>query len=652
MCKRREGLKLRSMVCLAAVHFFAGSLPIIVSTFIAVNRLPAQLQNVASSMGKCEAADNEELFSVDVGKQKEAIGKEFERIDDLLSQAKLQEVRSSIDVLEHKIDRIRKSLTIQEADAWLQKIDKARKSIPLKEDSLVNKAVEVLHTQGVDAALQYTQNDLRQHGVSDAKISAIEKRILEEAPAIKQAQERDEIARALKMFESGQLPDSTVDPYIVRTAQLIRKAREDSVKRIEDAKKRKEMEEQERVERARMEKEMKEKKIEEERLAKQRKEDEKKKAIEEKAERKRLEAEEKERLRQARIEGERQKKLLAKQKDSIASAEKINVRKAELERASRLRIAEAREQRLQIEEGQNAPPPVRAKDSGEAPRKPAEQAPDKAKENQQAAQAEEQRMKLRAQQGKAIHDSIEQRKQQAALLEEERTKQLLAEREKARNDSIEQQRKAQQSVSKQSQPPPAISTAPPSLPPADKTQKNVAAAAPQPKPASSMELAAARPRPEAVVTDKSAQAYLQNLKDKQKDAQRKVMEIYDLIEQKRGKEALEKFKRERAFIGQFVEAQVFTVLEQTVMQSVIQEQPAAATGAGGSAASSSAAKKTNSPEQECYNRINGYLRDNKVDAAYREFKRGEKLLKASMTKSDFKQLKNMVENAHKLRHAD
>ena len=633
---------MRLMACLAAVSFFAGSLPVIVSFCLAIAGLPSQLRTDALSMGICEAADNEELFSVDVGKQKEAIAKEFDRIDEILSQANLQGARSSIDVLEHKIDRIRKSLTSEEADAWSQRIDKARKSIPPKEDSLVNKAVEVLHTQGVDAALQYTQNDLRQHGVSDAKISEVEKRILEEAPAIKQAQEREEIARALKMFESGQLPDSSVDPYIVRTAQLILKAREDSVKRIEDAKKRKEMEEQERVERARMEKEMKERKIEEERLAKQRKEDEKKKAIEGAAQRKRLEAEEKEKLREARIEGERQKKLLAKQKDSIALAEQINARKAELEKASRLRIAEAREQRQQRE------------DSGEIARKPPE-ALHQDKEKQLAARVEEERMKLRAQQEKAIRDSIEQRKQQSALQEEERTKQLLAEQEKARNDSIEQQREAQQSVSKQSQtpqPPPAISTTPPSLPPADKTQKNVAAATPQPKPASSMELAAARPRPEAVVTDKSAHAYLQNLKDKQKDAQRKVMEIYDLIEQKRGKEALEKFKQDRAVIGQFVEAQVFTVLEQTVMQSVIQEQPAAATGAGGSAASSSAAKKINSPEQECYNRINGYLRDNKVDAAYREFKRGEKLLKASMTKSEFKQLKDMVENAHKLRHAD
>ena len=608
--------------------------------------------------GLCEAAQNEELFSVDVGKQKAAIGKEFDRIDEVLSQAKLQEARSAIDVIEHKIDRLRKNLAKEENDTYRLRIDKDRKSIPSKEDSLVNVAMEILHSQGVEASLQYTQNDMRQHGVSDPKIAAVEKRILEEAPAIKQAQERDQIARALKIFESGQLPDSSVDPYIVRTAQLILKAREDSVKRIEDGKKRKELEEQERIDRVKMEKEMKEKKIEEEHLAKERKEEEKKKAVEEAAQRKRMEADEKEKQRQAKIDEERQKKLHAQQKDSIALAEKISARKAELERASRLRIAEARERMLQSKEGQNAPPSA-AKDSGAAAGTPPEQpSPDQGKAT--AAQAEDERAKL-AQQEKTARDSVEREQKarqtaQAAQAEDERAK--LAQQEKTARDSVEGERKtrqapqaAQATVNKQAQQPQQSAAIPSTSgsvqQPVAQAQKNVSAAATAPKQAAATE----QQKTEApLVLDKSVQAYLQSLKDNQKDAQKKVMEIYDLIEQKQGKSALDKFKQNRAFIGQYVETQVFNILEQAVMQSVVVDQSVASPGAADSASINGGNAKKVSPEQQSYTRINNYLRDNNVEAAYAEFKRSEKQLKAAMTKSEFKQLKNMVETAYKIRH--
>ena len=432
--------------------------------------------------GLCEAAQNEELFSVDVGKQKAAIGKEFDRIDEVLSQAKLQEARSAIDVIEHKIDRLRKNLAKEENDTYRLRIDKDRKSIPSKEDSLVNVAMEILHSQGVEASLQYTQNDMRQHGVSDPKIAAVEKRILEEAPAIKQAQERDQIARALKIFERGQLPDSSVDPYIVRTAQLILKAREDSVKRIEDGKKRKELEEQERIDRVKMEKEMKEKKIEEERLAKERKEEEKKKAVEEAAQRKRMEADEKEKQRQAKIDEERQKKLHAQQKDSIALAEKISARKAELERASRLRIAEARERMLQSKEGQNAPPSA-AKDSGAAAGTPPEQpSPDQGKAT--AAQAEDERSVSTAQE-KTARDSVEA---------ERKTRQA--------------PQAAQATVNKQAQQPQQSAAIPSTSgsvqQPVAQAQKNVSAAATAPKQAAATE----QQKTEApLVLDKSVQSY-------------------------------------------------------------------------------------------------------------------------------------------------
>jgi hypothetical protein len=608
----------------------------------------------------CEAAKSEELFSIDIGKQKEAIAKEFSGIDDVLSQAKLQEARSGLDILEHKIDRLRKNLSKAQVEEYRLKIEKDRKSIVPKEDSLIGVTIEILHAKGVDSAVQFIQNDLRQHGVSDPKIVAVEKRVLEEAPSVNQAQERDKIGEAMKMFESGKLPDSTVDPYIVRTAQLILKAQQDSVKRIEGAQKRKELEEQERLERTKMEKEMKEKKILEEHLAKERKEEEKKKAIEEAAQHKRLEAEEKEKQRLARSEEERLKKIAIAQKDSIEKIQKIIARKAELERASRLRIEEARERKMLADEQRKASqsPSVEGA-SVKQPVVDKEKTEKNTNEQQQAEKIKAEKAKQAlVDREKVVKDSIEGQGQQAEKLKAEQAKQVLDEKAKALRDSVERQRQQaekmkvepakQVSVGKEK----AVADSVPvkTLVDKDKTDNDSIKKATEgieSKKNIKPSLPTIKTSPK--VLDKSAQAYLQSLKDKQKEAQKKVMEIYDLLEQHNGKGALDNFKQNRAFIAQNLEHQVFNVLEQTVMQSVVEEQADTLNVSPGSFAPETSVKKV-SPQQDHYNRINNYLRDNNVDAAYAEFKRSEKQLKDAMTKSEFKQLKNMVENAYKIRH--
>ena len=646
MGEQRTGRKDAAFFCWAVKACLIGFLfPAIVPPPL----VSAHHKGCAWSVSVCEAGQNEELFTVDVAKQKEAIAKEFERIDDILFvQAKLQDSRGALDVLEHKLDRLRKSLAKDEWEAFRARLEKARKAIPAKEDSLVNKTIEIMYKQSVEAALQYTQNDLRLHGVSDSKIVAIEKRVLEEAPAVKQSQEREQIARVLKILESGQLPDSSFDPYIIRTAQLMIKAHEDSLKRIENSKKRKEIEEQERVERAQMEKEMKEKKAEEERLAKQRKEDEKKNALEQAAQRKRLEAEEKEKQHQAGLDEERRKKELAAQKDSIAQEEKKSARIAQLQRASKERIEDTRE-RKQNDKDQRQGGAVTTADSSAQVKEKTEAA--QRIRDKQAAQAEEARMKQRtAQQEKDRKDSIEQRKKAEveAVVRQQQAQQLLAQQEKAKNGAPAKQEKTPAaSIEKQGASPqpekgaPVAPAAQESIQPLAQQPKAVVAA-PQP---ARFQPDSQQPRP----IDKTAQAYLQSLQDNRKDAQKKVMAIYDLVEQKQGKAALETFKQNRAYIGKYVEAQVFTILEQTVLQSVMEVSPVAAAAADSQAPAASSPKKITA-EQECYNKINGYLRDNKVDAAYSEFKRGEKQLRNVMTKAEFKQLKKMVENAYKTRH--
>jgi hypothetical protein len=544
-------------------------LPVVFSGFAPVDgTLLCRLFVNAKKNVVCDAAQNEELFSVDVGKQKEAINIELNRIDELISRAKLQDARSAIGVLEHKIDRIRKSLAKDEIESFKLRIENYRKTMPHKEDSLVNKTMEILHTTGVDSALLFTQIQLKQSGVSDSKISAAEKRILIEAPAIKQAQEREQIARALKMLENGQLPDSTVDPYIVRTAQLMIKAHEDSVKRIDGKNRRKEMEEQERVERANMEREIQERKIENARLT---------------MEKERI-AGEKERQRRDSILEEGRKKVLSERKDSILT-------------------------NPQSRQHETATPETN-------PAKPDKSATvDSPKPDNSATVISPAKLDKSLLTGSTYAKSADT----SATVTKQHPVNADTNRKQINTDTIADNRKV---VRKQSSDTSLI--------------RNVNS----PKVLESSSESS---------NDKSAQVFLQDLKGNQGSAQAKVMKIYDLMERKQCNDALDDFKQNRAFIARYVEAQVFNVLEQTVVQSVMDST---CTSSSGSVAGTQKNEKKISPEQEHYNRINNYMRDNNVDAAYAEFKRSEKQLKKSMTKDEFKQLKNMVVNSYKMRHPE
>jgi hypothetical protein len=395
------------------------------------------------------AGESREFFKVDVNKQKAKIDKDCGDANDFLSQNKIQNARSVIDLAEYELKQIKNSLSQGDAVAARTKIDKAISYLAAKEDSLVKRAVEILHTQGVDPALQYTQNDLRTCGVSEKKIQAAEQTILTEAPAIKQAQERDAIARTLKALESGQQPDPSTDPYIVKTAQRIIKAREDSLRSIQGAKARKEMEEKEKLERARMEKELKGKKLEEERQAKIKFEEEKKRRAQEDAERTRVAAAQKEKERLERAGQERQKQLLAQQ-------EKAHKDSVEAQRKQQETQSKAEEERKRQQEQKLGFQEKARKDSIDAIAKRQEQLAmlkEKARKDSidAVAKRQEQHVALEEKARKDSLDAVANRQEQMAKADEGRRRQQeqkLTLQEKARKDSIEAIAKHQEQQAK------------------------------------------------------------------------------------------------------------------------------------------------------------------------------------------------------------
>ncbi len=477
------------------------------------------LSPVCSSLSLCLAAENAEIFTKDIAKQKEQIEREFEKLDEALSAAKLQDARSAVEVVEYKIARMKKNLTKQELEIFRQRIEKKKKTVPVKEDSLVSLAFELMKTKGVDAALSYTQNDLRTHGVAEKKVNSLEKKILKDAPAIQQDFEREEIARVIKILESGGLPDSSVNPYILKSARMIMNAKTDSIQRVERTRKLKEMVEQELRDGEKMEKEfqrIKEKKKEEERLARMQRNDDDNRAEEHSP---------------------------PQQKSDTAAAEL---------------------------------PPV-----------------------------------------------AEHEKRDTAVFAPESAEKI--------RDDLPNASGAEQTGTPETR---EIKNALP--------RGNAADTEPEPAPAP--------PVPENPESG-SVKAYLQTLKTYQRDAQEKVLELYGLLETHQSAEALEKFKQNRGFIARHVDARVFTLLEQTIMQIVLEAKSSdSLKNAGIASEGVRRGEGQITVEQERLNKINGFIRDNKVEAAYAEFKRSEKQLKRYMDKNEFKQFKKMVENSYKTRH--
>jgi hypothetical protein len=148
---------------------------------------------------------------------------------------------------------------------------------------------------------------------------------------------------------------------------------------------------------------------------------------------------------------------------------------------------------------------------------------------------------------------------------------------------------------------------------------------------------------------KSKEEFLQKLKGTQESAKQTIVDLYTMIEAGQGRQAMTKFKNERAFLAKYVDPQAFNALEMTVAQAAIESPGADSDAAASQSAAPVAAAKPVPPEQGYIDRINALERDNRVEAAYKEFKRVESRLQQFMPSKEFKLLKDMVENSYKLR---
>jgi hypothetical protein len=440
--------------------------------------------------------------------------------EEYLSHNRLQDARSKVELLNHKFGLLKADLSVEDAASFKKKIDTISGRVAAKEDSLVKVPVMILYSKGPDAALAYLQNNLKTYGVSEKRTDAIEKKILEEGPKVRQEIERKALERTIKALNNGQTTEPGLDQYILAAAKRAIKAHADSILAAKNEKIRKEDLEKQRQERIRQEKLEKEKKLNEEKAANLRQEQEKKRLAEIEIARKKTEAAEK-----AHKDG-----LAAVKRDSVANALKLQ---------QQIAMREKERQRKQ----------------------------------------DEQQHEL-ARSAKAKEDSV---------------KHALALKEKAHSDSMAALRSD-------------------SIAAVQKVQLE---------------------RAEKEKERQGKQAVL----DK---AQALTLELYDMLDKKKTKKALEKFEQDQGFLVSTMEPDAYHALDHAVVVMTIMDLT------GPLPESRKNRKTAMSSQRQSLDKIYGFAKDDKIEAAYTQFKFSEKSLASFMAKGDFNLLKALVEGAYRI----
>jgi hypothetical protein len=487
--------------------------------------------------------------------------------EEYLSHNRLQDARSKVELLNHKFGLLKADLSVEDAASFKTKIDNISGRVAAKEDSLVKVPVMILYSKGPDAALAYLQNNLKTYGVSEKKTEAIEKKILEEGPKVRQEIERKALERTIKALNNGQTTEPGLDPYILAAAKRAIKAHADSILAAKNEKMRKEDLEKQRQERIRQEKLDKEKKLNEEKAANLRQEQEKKRLAEIEIARKKTEAAEK----------AHKDSLAAVKRDSVANALKLQ---------QQIAMREKERQRKQDEQQHELARSAKAKEDSV---KHALALKEKAHSDSMAA--------LRSDSIAAVQkvqlERAEKEKARVRVLREEQKKQERAEQaeenrkkreQQARNDSLAALQETQQQQEK------------------------------------------ARQGKQAVL-------------DK---AQALTLELYDMLDKKKTKKALEKFEQDQGFLVSTMEPDAYHALDHAIVFMTIMDltEPLPESRKNQKTAMSS--------QRQSLDKIYGFAKDDKIEAAYTQFKLTEKSLASFMAKDNFNLLKALVEGAYRL----
>ena len=124
-------------------------------------------------------------------------------------------------------------------------------------------------------------------------------------------------------------------------------------------------------------------------------------------------------------------------------------------------------------------------------------------------------------------------------------------------------------------------------------------------------------------------------------AQALTMDLYNMLDKKQARKALEKFEQAQGFLVAAIDPEAYATLDHTLVCGAIMEltEPLEAGKRNQQTAMS--------PQRRVLDKIYDLMKDDKIEAAYAQFKFGERSLADFMAKGEFPLLKSLMEGAYK-----
>jgi len=646
-------------------------------------------------------AKDDVLFEKDAAKQKDLIENNFHKCADLLSENAIGKTRDLLDLINHRLEGLKKDMSREERDNYKQRIDRVKAVVTQKEDSLVNRNLEILQRDGMEAAIDFMRNVLEPLRVSRDRVKQVDEAIVAAAPLQKTPEEKAR-DKARELLDKGVRPEGMDDELVRAAARRILQQRADSVRAVQDSireaqeeKARLDRLEQERQEAERLKREEEERKRRENELARMEKarvdsmerakRDMERERLRVEKERQRREKSQLDSLKTAQKEQQRQAKLEQKKKDEfdrqreqairdsiVAASEAERQRMEELERKRVERLKEEERQRQAMLTQQEAERQRKAAELAERERQiriaeqkriEEERAAALQREREERARLEElerqrqaridaqrrEQERLAAVEEKRRQEEerrAEQQRRQQEQAQRERQEQLEARRQEGEARELsaraEQERRERERIEaekrrRRQEADGRVSAL--SAPP----QYTPSAAPPAPAPSSSLPIG------------ESPRSYQPKAVSKyEARTQQAVSEIYSLLEQDRPLDAYTTFQRARQDIASSTSPEIYSTLEMTVMEAYYEAQRQKQAGqtqyTGAPTYETYEPKPTQTEQSARYQaaRIEGLLRQNKVKAAYDTFKRVKADLRKYLDRDTYKRLEEKVETAYKI----
>ncbi|MBD3421676.1 MAG: hypothetical protein GF398_16285 [Chitinivibrionales bacterium] len=192
---------------------------------------------LTTSMYKLNALETKLQYKANVTNYQDFINEDAEEARQYLLRNQLELASGEIAKIERNINRLREKIGDGKLSSYEQALDELKREFERKEIVFVNKNLQILMKEGVEAAFDYMESALRMHGVSLERIGEVYDEIMNVALQ-EQEQEDSEISKELEKVGSAAEENAIIIGDLSAAAKRKAQARADSIKAEEEKRQR------------------------------------------------------------------------------------------------------------------------------------------------------------------------------------------------------------------------------------------------------------------------------------------------------------------------------------------------------------------------------------------------------------------------------